>query len=102
LGYGTYLNMCNMNIDVDIYIKNIIKFFKSNPEELLSLVPKNKEHVFYDKIKEVAIINSTNGDEVALTKKQFVDICLEINNYRAGKRTKDIFQKTKFGDLCLN
>ena len=44
-----------MSVDVDIYMNNLVKFFKSNPKDLLSLVPKDKEEEFYSKIKEVAI-----------------------------------------------
>ena len=44
-----------MNVDVEIYMNNIVKFFKSNPKDLLNLVPKEREEDFYDKIREVEI-----------------------------------------------
>ena len=44
-------------VDVEIYMNNIIKFFRENPTDLLNLVPKDKEQYFYTKIKEVAIEN---------------------------------------------
>ena len=50
-----------MNVDVEIYMNNIVKFFKSNPKDLLNLVPKEKEEEFYNKIREVAIENSDKG-----------------------------------------
>jgi hypothetical protein len=90
-----------MNIEVDIYINNIIKFFKTNPEELLSLVPKDKENIFYDKIKEIANLNLKNGYEVCLTRKQLIDVCLDVNSYKKNNNNI-LFQKTKFGDFCLN
>lgn len=43
-----------MSVDVDIYMNNIIKFFKQNEKDLLNLVPKHKEDEFYDRIREVA------------------------------------------------
>jgi hypothetical protein len=43
-----------MSVDIEIYMSNIIKFFRENPKDLLNLIPK------------------------------------------------EIFQKTKFGDICLN
>ena len=46
-----------MSVDVEIYMNNIIKFFRENPTDLLNLVPKDKEEFFYIKIKEVAIEN---------------------------------------------
>ncbi len=88
-----------MSVDIDIYMRNIIKFFKDNPNELLSLIPKNKEDIFYERIKEIATLNINNGSEVSLTKKQLLDLCVELNN---NKKTEKIFQTTKFGDLCLN
>lgn len=91
-----------MSVDVNIYMNNIIKFFKDNPEELLSLIPKNKEDVFYERIKEVAILNANNGNEVSLTKKQLIDVCLELNNFSKTQKPSDIFQKTNFGYICLN
>jgi hypothetical protein len=91
-----------MSVDVSIYMNNIVKFFKENPEELLSLVPKDKESYFYQKIKEIAILNSKNSDEVALTKKQLIGVCLELNNVPKSNNTINIFQRTKFGEICLN
>jgi hypothetical protein len=91
-----------MSVDVSIYMNNIVKFFKENPEELLSLVPKEKESYFYQRIEEIAILNSKNGNEVALTKKQLIDVCLELNNVSKLNNTLNIFQKTKFGEICLN
>ena len=48
-------------VDVEIYMNNIIKFFRENPTDLLNLVPKDKEEYFYTKIKEVAIENYKKG-----------------------------------------
>lgn len=92
-----------MSLDVDIYMNNILKFFRENPKELLSLVPKQKEKEFYDKIREVAMLNQTKGDEVALTQKQLIDICKDVNT---GKSIDEIAQKviffTPFGSYSLN
>ena len=41
-----------MNVDVEVYISGLVKFFKENPKDLLSLVPKNKEQDFYRMLKE--------------------------------------------------
>lgn len=92
-----------MNVDVDIYMSNIVKFFKQNPKDLLNLVPKDKEEEFYVKIREVASENAENGKEVSLTQKQLIDVCRELN----GKKTElpelpASFLKTKFGLICLN
>ena len=42
-----------MNVDVEIYLNGVIKFFKSNPKDLFTLIPEGKELDFYDKIREV-------------------------------------------------
>lgn len=92
-----------MHVDVEIYMSNIIKFFKQNQNELLSLVPKNKEEEFYSKIREVANINHEKGDEISLTQKQLIEICAEVNGKNLSKKEiKGVFQITRFGDICLN
>jgi hypothetical protein len=97
-----------MNVDVEIYMNNIVKFFKSNPKDLLNLVPKEKEEEFYDKIREVAIENSDNGEDAPLTQKQMIDICVILNG-KTPKEDKVIEEKlesyimgTKFGPIFLN
>ena len=97
-----------MNVDVEIYMNNIVKFFKSNPKDLLNLVPKEREKDFYDKIKEVAIKNSENGEDAPLTQKQMIDICVVLNG-KTPKEDKVVEEKlesyimgTKFGPIFLN
>ncbi len=92
-----------MSVDVDIYMNNIIKFFKQNEKDLLNLVPKHKEDEFYDRIREVALENFENGKEVSLTRVQLIDVCRELNE----KKLEPVeipasFMKTKFGLICLN
>lgn len=92
-----------MNVDLEIYINNIIKFFKKNPKDLLNLVPKDKEEVFYDKIRERAQLNHENGENLVLTQKQILEICVEIN----GKKQTEyfdsrVFVDSPFGSICLN
>jgi hypothetical protein len=89
-------------------MNNIVKFFKSNPKDLLNLVPKEKEEEFYDKIREVAIENSDKGEDAPLTQKQMIDICVILNG-KTPKEDKVIEEKlesyimgTKFGPIFLN
>jgi hypothetical protein len=92
-----------MNIDVEIYMSNIIKFFKENPQELLNLVPESKKNEFFDKVRESAINNSDKGDEVSLTRQQLIDICVEINDKpKEIAKKSNIIIPTIFGDYCLN
>ena len=97
-----------MNVDVEIYMNNIVKFFKSNPTDLLNLVPKDKEEEFYSKIREVAYDNIEKGEDAPLTQKQMINICVILN----GKQPKDekvvesklesYMMDTKFGIIFLN
>jgi hypothetical protein len=92
-----------MSVDVDIYMNNIIKFFKQNEKDLLNLVPKEKEEEFYVKIREVALDNFENGKEVSLTRMQLIDVCKEINQKKVDPvEIPATFMKTKFGLICLN
>lgn len=91
-----------MSVDVEIYMSNIIKFFKQNQNELLSLVPKSLEEQFYLRIREVATFNQEKGDEVSLTQKQLIEICAQLNGKPILENTKGVFQVTKFGNICLN
>jgi len=97
-----------MNVDVEIYMNNIVKFFKSNPKDLLNLVPKEREEDFYNRIREVAIENSDKGEDAPLTQKQMIDICVILNG-KTPKEDKVVEEKlesyimgTKFGPIFLN
>ena len=104
-----------MSVDVEIYMNNLVKFFKENPRDLLNLVPKEKEDEFYIKIKEVAYTNHEKGEEASLTQKQLIDICRVLN----GRSLQDkgvseekisseefldnrVFREFKNGYFCLN
>jgi hypothetical protein len=68
-----------MSVDVEIYMNNIIKFFRDNPKDLLNLVPKDKENEFYRKLREQAFDNHEKGDEIPLTQQQIIQIFVELN-----------------------
>jgi hypothetical protein len=93
-----------MSVDVEIYMNNIIKFFKENPKDLLNLIPKNKEEEFYVKIREAALKNAENGEDANLTQKQLMDICVVLNGKDPviDKKVQNIFIQTNFGTICLN
>ncbi len=94
-----------MSVDVEIYLSNIIKFFKENPNDLLNLVPKEKEQLLYRKIREVSLENYQKGDDVSLTQSQLISVCSEINKYDEKVEeeiSKNFVQKTQFGFIFLN
>ena len=92
-----------MNVEVEIYMSNIIKFFKDNPDELQKLIPITKKDEFFTKIREIATNNLEKGDEVTLTKTQIIDLCKQMNvkGLSVGK-IEGIIQKTPFGEYSLN
>lgn len=94
-----------MNVDVEIYMNNIVKFFRDNQKDLLNLVPKNKEQEFYNKIRETAIENAEKGTEISLTRKQLLDICVELNpksTKQVDYHDERVFREGIYGMICLN
>ena len=99
-----------MSVDVEIYMNNLIKFFRENPKDLLNLIPKNKEDEFYIKIKEIAFQNYEKGEEAALTQPQLIDIFRVLNGQVIDDKIKEkveeldkrIFIEYKNGYICLN
>lgn len=93
-----------MNVDLEIYINNLTKFFKKNPKELMSLVPKEKEKELLSRIRQRAARNIEEGLNLVLTQKQIIEICVDINQDRPKELDVDskIFQNTPFGTICLN
>jgi hypothetical protein len=93
-----------MSVDVEIYMNNMVKFFKENPSDLLNLIPKNKEEEFYLKIREESFKNIEKGEDASLTQKQLMDICVILNGKDPVKDRKvdGVFLTTPFGLICLN
>jgi hypothetical protein len=97
-----------MNVDVEIYMNNMVKFFKSNPNDLLNLIPKGKEDEFYEKIRETATQNIDKGEDAPLTQKQIIDICVLLNGKPPKekvveeKKLESYMRMTNFGIIFLN
>lgn len=92
------------NIDIDIYINQLISFFDKNPNDLIDLIGETDKESFYEKIKEQCHKNMENGDEVSLTNKQLIDIVVSLkkDNIISEEKIMGVFQKTKFGLISLN
>lgn len=95
-----------MNVDVEIYMNNFIKFFSENPNDLFTLIPKGKEDEFYRKVKLMSLENTQKGDDPSLTQKQILEICVVVNggNPQKPKKKKleSFIMETKFGNIILN
>lgn len=97
-----------MNIEVQIYVSNFIKFFKENPDDLFNLIGDKSSDDFFDKVKLRANQNSEEGIDIELTHRQLIDIVLELNEMGYIKE-EDIteilnepFMDSKFGKIFLN
>lgn len=92
-----------MSVDVDIYMNNIQKFFKENPNDLLNLIPKDKEDVFYQKIREIAKQNFEKNGEAGLTRNQLLDLCKELNQVKTTVPIiPSVIVMTPYGGYSLN
>lgn len=93
------------NVDVEIYLKHLIKFFNENPTDLMDLIGEDNKETFFKLIEEQCYDNLKNGDEVSLTRKQLIEITLKIK-----KQTPEnldivlngMYKETKFGKIWLN
>ena len=65
-----------MNVDVEIYCKNIKTFFTNNPgskDELLATVPGVTFESFMEKVVELSHLNFEKSGDPSLTRKQILD-----------------------------
>jgi len=94
------------NIDVEIYLNQLITFFDKNPNDLTELIGTSMKDDFFDKVRAACMENIENGDEVTLTNQQLIDIVLDIKGVKGSKEELEvinkIFVKNKFGTFCLN
>jgi hypothetical protein len=89
-------------VDVDIYIAQLIKFFKDNPTDLNQIIGDLDSEKFYEEVKIQAKENLEKGDNVQLTQNQILNIVVKLSRDRAEKSTGKTFFFTKFGPICLN
>jgi hypothetical protein len=91
------------NIDIEIYLNQLMSFFEKNPNDLSQLIGNELKEIFYQKIKEQCYKNLEIGEEISLTQQQLIDIIVFIkNNTIDHEIIKGSIQKTKFGNIFLN
>jgi len=91
------------NVDIDIYISQIISFFEKNPNELFILIGDLDKDFFFKKIKEVAQENHDKGEDINLTRSQMIDIVVKMHKEIKEQRVVNVpFMETPYGDICLN
>lgn len=94
------------NVDLEIYITQLINFFENNPNDLLDLIGSLQKDEFYKKLRERCEKNIEEGIDLILTREQIVNIVVELKipdiKEKKYKNLNKIIQKTKFGDIILN
>jgi hypothetical protein len=94
------------NVDIEVYISNLINFFEKNPNDLMVLIGNTQKEEFYTKLKEKSFKNFEKGEDYILTKSQIVEVVLELKLPSIGNEktneVEKIVQKTIFGDIFLN
>jgi hypothetical protein len=68
------------NVDIEIYMTTLVKFFTQNPDQLKLLIGDNDGSKFYQKIREIAEKNQKEEKEIAPTRNQMIQVILEIQN----------------------
>lgn len=92
------------NIDVEIYISNLINFFEKNPNDLMSLIGDVQREEFYLKLRQKSEENHEKGLDIILTREQIINIVVEMKIPQISDHTEvsKLVMKTKFGDIIMN
>jgi hypothetical protein len=97
-----------MNVDIEIYISQLITFFEKNPGDFMDLVGDVQKEEFFQKLKEKSITNHSKGEDFILTKQQIIDIVMELKipelfeTPNPKSVVEGYIQKTKWGKIILN
>lgn len=94
------------NVDVEVYLNQLIGFFEKNPNDLTDLIGDLKKDTFYNKVREQAYSNYEKDSEPSLTQQQLIDIVVSMFDDKVTKKSlvkiTYAVQKTKFGFIWLN
>ena len=93
------------NVDIEIYMANLVKFFDNNPEQLKILIGDIDGDVFFQKVKNVCELNDKDEKELAPTRKQMIEIILEIKKGPDKKNIEKnvtLFMDHHMGKVFLN
>ena len=104
--FGEKFNIMS-NLDIEIYLIQFKTFFENNPKSLIELIGNLDKETFFKRIKNVAIKNYQESDDVTLTKDQIIKIVVEMFNEvkQTSEKTinvEKVFEESYFGKICLN
>ena len=97
-----------MNVDAEIYLKQLFGFFDGNTEALKSLIGELSKEKFYKKIRDSVYEKVDTEDDMVLSKKQMVDLIKDLWDEEQGPLQEDKFEiidtffKTNYGFFSLN
>lgn len=97
-----------MNVDAEIYLKQLFGFFDTNPESLKSLIGDLNKEKFYEKIKLSIYDKVRNDEDIVLSKKQMIDIIKNLWDEENGNPKEETFEmietffKSDYGIFSLN
>ena len=94
-----------MNVDAEIYIKQVFHFFDTNPDQLETLIGQLSKEKFYERIISKVYEHVDSGSqELELTRQEMVDIIRDLytETLSPTKIIKSPFVETRFGLVCLN
>ena len=97
-----------MNVDAEIYLKQLFGFFDGNTESLKSLIGELSKEKFYKKIRDAVYEKVDTEDDMVLSKKQMVDLIKDLWDEEQGPLQEDKFEiidtflKTNYGFFSLN
>ena len=89
------------NVNVEIYLSEVISFFEKNQDELKKLVKLEKKQLFFDKLRKSSYFNFDRGEDYVLTKQQIIDICVLVNKGHEPYSSVKYFDGP-FGKINLN
>ncbi len=97
-----------MNVDAEIYLKQLFGFFDANPDSLRSLIGDLSKEKFYEKIKSSIYDKVKNNEDIVLSKKQMIDIIKNLWDEENGVPKKETlemietFFRSDYGIFSLN
>jgi hypothetical protein len=94
------------NVDIEIYLNQVITFFEKNPNDLMDLIGELQKDEFYLKLRQRCVKNVKEGKDITLTKEQMINIVVDLKIPdivdKQEVAVNNIVQKTKFGEIFLN
>ena len=79
-----------MNVDIEIYISQLITFFEKNPGDFMDLVGEVQKEEFFQKMKEKSIENYEKGEDFVLTKQQIIDVVVELKSPELNQKLSSV------------